>query len=226
MKHIKCLFITLVATLAVCGNAYAQNDPVVIDNLKFKKVTPNEIMRTSQGNFWNRIEVVLVAKENPDQKANNTRWIRNVDVAISLVYKDEKATDKNSLDNLIVMKAKARLFAIEVGKKTPVVFYVPGEAYSIYRIKQDPFAWNIELAVDGTQVKLTKKNLRTMISKNILKSGDPRKAFENYKKVVEAAASTNEGVLMPLPMCPYNVQFYEYGSATGTNPIPTYIKAD
>ncbi len=223
MNSIKRLFFTLLAFFAISSGLYAQDDPVIIDSVKFKKVSSNEIMRTSQGNFWVRIEIMLVAKENPDMKANNTKWIRNIEVGLSMVYKDEKASDKKSLENMVVMKSKARLFAIEVGKKTPVVFYIPGEAYSIYRIKQEPFAWHVELTVGGQKIALSRQNLKTMISRTILKSGDPRKAFDSYTKLIEAAAATNEGVLMSLPECPYNVKYYEYGSGTGSSPIPTYL---
>jgi len=216
------LFSTALALAFLPLAAHAADDPVLIDKILFKQIPSNGITRVSQGSFWNRVEIVLLAKENPDDKANNTKWVRNVEVDLALVYKDEKAADKASAENLVVMKAKARLFALEVGKKTSVVYYIPGEAYSIYRIQKDPFAWSIELSVNGVKTPLSKSNLKTMLSKTILKSSDPKKAYESYKKLVESAAPTNEGVLMPLPQCPFNVQYFEY--MTGGNvPIPTYI---
>ena len=49
------------------------------------------------------------------------------------------------------------------------------------------------------------------------------KVLENYNKLVSKAASANEGVLLPLPDCPFNVQWYEYFKNTNQK-IPTYIK--
>ena len=85
---------------------------------------------------------------------------------------------------------------------------------------QEPFAWKIDLAVGGTPIELTKQNIKTMLSRNIYKTGDPQKAYEGFLKLVEKSAKVNEGVLMALPECPFNVKVYEYGKSYS---IPNYL---
>ena len=198
MKSLKYLF-TLLLFFAVVPLFAQQNkeDPVSVVDVKFKKIQANEI-QCSEGQ-WTRIEVMLLINGNPDENANNQQWVRNIDVGLTLVYKDEKARDKKSLDNLLVMKSKARLFAGKVNAKVPVVFYVPSEAYFVYRLAQDAFAWSIDLTVNGSPIKLSKNNYKKLLSKEISSSNNVVKVLENYNKLVSKAASANEGVLLPLP---------------------------
>ena len=221
MKSLKYLF-TLLLFCAVMPLFAQQNkeDPVSVVDVKFKKIQPSEI-QSSEGQ-WTRIEVMLLINGNPDENANNQQWVRNIDVGLTLVYRDEKARDKKSLDNLLVMKSKARLFACKVNSKVPVVFYVPSEAYFVYRLAQDAFAWSIDLTVNGTPVKLSKHNYKKLLSKEISSSSNVVQVLENYNKLVSKAASANEGVLIPLPDCPFNVQWYEYFKNSNQK-IPTYI---
>ena len=220
MKAIK-TFLLLAFIAFVPSFALANEDPIIIQGIKFTKVTSSEIMKSS--GVWNRIEVQIMAKDNPDDGSKST-WVRNVGVTLTLVYRDEKAVDKKSPESLIVLQAEAKIFAAEIGKKIPIVFYIPWEAYQTYRLGGEPFAWSVELSANGTKVPLSKKNLKTMLSKTILKSNDPKKAYESYNKLVSGAVKANKGVLMPLNECPFNVMYYEYYSKGGNNlPIPTYI---
>jgi len=233
MKSIKYLFtlLLLAAALPLLGQQQSQQkaaasnkpDAVGVNKVDFKKLQPNEI-QSSEGQ-WTRIEVELQILGNPDENANNQQWVRNIDVELTLVYKDEKAKDKKALENMVVMKSKARLFAGKVNSKVPVVFYIPGEAYPIYRIMQEPFAWSVQLSVNGAAIPLTKNNYKSMLSKVLTKSSNLTQVLESYKKLVDKASQTNSGVLIPLPNCPFNVQWYEYFKNTNLK-IPTYIKEE
>ncbi len=211
-------FLALVPTLASAKD----DDPIIISGaIKFDKINASDIMKSS--GTWNKVEVPIQAKFNPDD-GSKSNWVRNVGVTLTLVYQDEKAVDKKSPSSFIVLQAEAKIFAIEVGKKIPVVFYIPWEAYKVYRLSGEAYAWSVELSANGSKIPLTKKNLKTMLSKTILTSSDPRKAYEAYNKLVEGAVKANKGVLMPLNQCPFNVQYYEYYTKGGSNlPIPTYI---
>ena len=221
MKKIKYFCLALVfagASLML----HAKQDCVVIKGMDFKKIQAQAINRA--GGQWTRVEIEIQGTENPDENANNKQWIRDVVLELTLVYKDEKASDKRDPASLIVMKAKAQLFAIQVGKKVPVVFYIPWEAYSLYRIQSDPYMWSIELSAAGVKIPLTKQNVSTMVSKTIMTSSDPRKVWTEYQKLVAEAMKANDGVLMPLNNCPFNVQYYEFEKG-GNLPIPSYIQA-
>lgn len=218
MKSMKRLLITLFAAAMLPLFSFAKSDPVVVSKIDFKKIQQSQI--PSSSGQWTRVEVLLDGKENPDDKSNNAQWIRGVDVALTLVYLDEKAKDKRSPESMIVLKNKARLFAIKVGARTPVVFYIPSEAYHVYRLSKDPFAYSVELTVNGKQIELSKDNIKSLLSKNIVRAGDPKRVYESYQKLVQGAASANESVLMNLQQVPYNVQKYEYENS---REIPTYL---
>ena len=219
MKHVLLSFVAL-AFAATAFAAPSKEDPIIIQHSKLdaKRLQPGAV--PSSSGQWTRIEIPLFAKENPDNKANNQKWIRNVDVDLVLVYKDQMAADKRSLDSLIVLRSKAKLFALEINKKTPVVFYIPSEAYEIYRLAAEPFAWKIEVSINGNPIELTKQNMKTMLSRNIYKNDDPKAVYDSFMKLVEKSAKVNEGVLMSLPECPFNVKLYEYGKSPI---VPNYI---
>jgi len=222
MKAIK-LFFCFCAALLASGAVYAI-DPVSVEKIEFKRIQQQQIALSS--GMWTRVAVILLGNENPDKKASNDKFIRDVEVTLTLVYRDEKAKNKKSPDSLLVFKNKARLFAVKVKDKTPVVFYIPFEAAEIYRIKKDPFAYSIEVSVGGSPIELSKDNMKSMLSSSLIKGTDPKKIYDSYQKFVQGAASANENVLMNLSQVPHNVQMYEYNvNPSQCTYIPTYIKS-
>ena len=224
MKVMKKLFYVL-SVFAFCATAFAQKqDAVSVTKVEFKQVQQGQIMLSA--GEWTRVAIELMGNENQDKKANNDKFIRDVDVTLTLVYRDEMAKNKKSADSLMVFKNKARLFAIKVKEKTVVVFYIPFEAKEIYRLRKDPFAWSIDLSVGGTPIELSKQNYKTLLSKVLCKGSDIKKIYDNYQKFVQSGASANENVLMNLSQAPFNVQEYEYRiNPSQCRYIPTYINA-
>ena len=221
MKSMKRLFIALFAAALLQTSLFAKADPVSVSKIEFKRLQPSDIL-ASPGQ-WTRIMVEVAGNENPDDKSNNEQWVRDVEVALTLVYLDEKAkkSERNKPENMIVLKNKAKLFAVKCNQKVPVVFYIPPEAFPIYRLSKDPFAYSIELSVGGTPVALSRENMRTLLSKNIARSTDVKKVYDSYQKLVQSASAANENVLMTLRDVPLNVQRYEYNKTSGA--IPTYL---
>ena len=76
------------------------------------------------------------------------------------------------------------------------------------------------MSINGTPIELTKQNIKTMLSRNIYKNDDPKAVYESFMKLVEKSAKVNDGVLMSLPECPFNVKLYEYGKS---QLVPNYI---
>jgi len=100
------------------------------------------------------------------------------------------------------------------------MFYIPPEAYNVYRLSKDPFAYSIELTVNGSAIELSKENIKSLLSKSIVKASDPKKVYDSYQKLVSAAAAANENALMNLQQAPYNVQKFEYENSKD---VPTYL---
>lgn len=216
----------LLALFAILPSvSYAQAkkaDLVSVSKVDFKKLQKNDIIRSN--GQWIRVEIVLNAAVDAEKKtSNNALWIRNVSVTLSLMYEDAKDSKKGNREK-IVMQETAKLFAIEANKETPVAFYIPPEAYSVYGItKAEPFAWSIELSVDGVKIPLSKDNYKSLLSRKILASGgNVTKVYDSYMKLVETSVKANKGVLIPVNRAPYQVQMYEVGK-NANMPLPTYI---
>lgn len=223
-------FYLLFAVLGLCplissAQASKNKDLVSVSKIEFKKLQKSEISRTNGS--WIRIEIMLNAISDAQKKtSNNAMWIRNVGVTLTLVYEDNKDKKRGNARQKIVMKESVKIFAVEANKMTPVAFYIPPEAYSIYGIqKAEPFAWSIDLSVDGVKIPLSRDNYKQLLSKKISSSGNVPKIMESYNKLVESAVVANKGVLMSMPNAPFQVQWYELGKVDQQNlPLPTYIK--
>lgn len=190
------------------AQAQKAKDLVVVDSVSFKNLQKADIQGI--GGPVLRMEVDIVAKASFEPKA---KWLRNVEVEVMLAYEDAK-----SGTGYVFLKSRAKLFAAEIHKKTAVVFYVPWEAYQMYRLSGEPKAYKITLFANGSEVKLTRDNLKDRVSSSI----KSQKELDAFEKHVAEAQSLNDGVLRPLNECPANFQRYEFIKAV-TNPIPTYL---
>ncbi len=227
----KYLMFLLCALLPLSMWAAPKKDPVEIKSVKFSKVQRAKILRS--GGDWTRVEVALQAV------GSGSDWFRNVEIGLTLVYQNVKGASVGAVvdakgnvqkdassEKFVVFKSSAKLFALKGGSTRSVVFYIPWEAYDIYRISGDPYAWHVSMVVDGNEVKLSRRNYKSMLSKIILKSSDPAKAFASFKALVDKSSQGNDGVLMALPDCPFNVKRYEYevSSDGGNQPVPSYVR--
>ena len=191
----------------------ASRDPVEVSDIKFSMIKRNDV--AGAGGNMVRCEVVLLSKtgdvENPKSK-----WVRNVEVEIMVAYEDIKGGG-SSKGKYQFMRSKAKIFALEKMKKTSVVFYIPWESYSIYGISGDPYMYKVSLSAGGTDIPLTKDNLKSRISNKITSM----EALNKFEDLIGSSSSLNDGVFKPLNECAYNIQFYEYNSSK--QPVPTYM---
>lgn len=211
--NFKRIFFIFTILLAMLPFAQAQQksakDPVIVEDVHFKNLQKSDI-RGIGGSIL-RVEVDLLAKAAVDPKS---KWLRNVEVEVMLAYEDEK-----SGTGFVFLKSRAKLFALQLAKKTPVVFYVPWEAYQLYRLSGEPYAYQISLFVNGSEVKLTAENLKSRVSLKTIKS---MKDLKEFSEKVADAQSLNEGVLRPLNECPTIFQTYEFDNAKNLA-VPTYL---
>ncbi len=200
-----------------------------------------------------RIEVLLETGLNTNEGASNTKWVRDIEVDLSVIYQDKKGLIKDRKDKeegkggggkgrMLAMKSKARIFGVEAGAiKTPVVFYIPSEVVDVHGIDVDkePFAWHVEVTAGGLPVEINEKNYKNMFGgsgiKKLLKNAKTAaKLLEGYKELVERVSAANDRVLLPLNECPVYIQNREpIDYAKGNNPtgrktgassiIPTYL---
>ena len=219
----KTAFLLSTALLFVCGSLLSapNEDPVIIDNgrngVKFESIQKSQI--SNSGGPVTRITIPLKALTTPEKD----KWVRNVSVELTVVYRDEKAKKKDS--SFLVFKSSAKLFAIKVNQSTPVQFFIPWEAYEIYGLKNAPCAWRINLKVNGEPVEWTKANIDSfffMEPSLMKKTTDLKAAYDAFDELVKRSAGYNENVLVPLPLAPFAIRYYQcYRNPNEVS--PTYI---
>ena len=188
-------------------------DIVLIDGMTFKQVSKNDINGIGGPMLRGQVDV-LVKSIDTSKKGANPNWIRNIEVELIVGFEDKKTKG-----SWVLLDAKAKIFAAQRGKKTPIVFYIPWESYDMYRIAGDPDFFKISLWADGKEFPLDEKNVKTRVSKTITSL----KALTDFEAAATSQAARNRGVLKPLNECATNVQFFEYSSSRVTH--PTYLDA-
>lgn len=223
MKLIKAFIVAFMFAATAQIGAFAKSDPVIIKSCDIKKVQKSDIPGRGQ---WTRAEVVLMGKENPEENPDNKDWIRDVQVTLTLVYAKDKNKDKWDPSNWMAMKSSARLMAVKRNTTASVVFYIPEEAESIYKLRPDMLVFSIiDLSACGVKIELNKNNLKDFLSKEITGKIRNMKQYAKLREDVAKVASSNEGFLIPFNKCPLNVQLFEYGKDKNGQ-IPTYLSTD
>ncbi len=211
------LLLAMIFSTAVAWGQSAKKDPVSIEGVSFSNVQRGTV--AGSGGPVLRVETTVLAKSQPASQARSkSKWVRNVEVEIMLAYEDAKSGGQ-AKGQFVFLRSKAKIFAAKLGQKTPIVFYIPWEAYDAYGIKGEPYAYMVSLSANGESMPLTRANLKDRVSKSI----DSMEALESFKEQVAKASSLNDGVLKPLNECATGIQDYEYGAS---KLIPTYMKAD
>ncbi len=188
-----------------------QKDPVLVESVDFKNV------QIGRANNWIRATVKLRCIDNPDAETNkdlNPDWVRNVELKIVCAYKDEKMGSAAN-PKFVWFSSSATLFAMKRNSASSLTFYIPWEAYNVYRIKDTPYAWLVDLSVNGTNYPLTKNNLKQRCS-----LGTQGKTF--VEKAV-ANLDANKGVMVPYEKAPFYVQYNELNYMDKNGVPPTLV---
>lgn len=194
------------------ATAQSKKDPVEVDAINFKNLQKTEV--AGAGGPLVRCEVVLLPRfDKEDPKA---KWIRNIEVDIMVAYKNTKAK-ASSKSKFVFLHSRAKIFAGKVNSKTPVVFFVPWEAYDVYGLKGEPAFYKVSLFVNGSEVPLTAANLSSRVSKEITS----QEILDKFETEINNASSLNDGVLRPLNECSVNIQNYEFNKSQFS--VPTYL---
>ena len=219
----KTAFLFSTALLFVFTSLFSapKEDAVIIDGgkngVKFETIQKSQL--NNSGGPVTRVQIPLKAMTTADKD----KWIRNVSVELTVVYRDEKAKKKDT--SVLVFNYSANQVSIKVGQTTPVQFFIPWEAYEIYGLKNAPCAWRINLKVSGEPVEWTKSNIDSffyMESSLMKKVTDLKAAYDAFEELVKKSAGYNENVMVPLPLAPFSIRYYQCYRNSG-EVVPTYI---
>lgn len=190
------------ATPAGSGGAAAGGNAaehaVSVKDVKFQQA------KFSGPNSWNRIEVVVDPKANPDPKASNKRWVDKVKVTVTIGYKGEKS---KSAEDWNYYRASATVLTLEVNSPRSIFFYLPGDVVKRDMLRKDPDVYYVELEVAGTTQAIfdAKGQLiadhKGAVSKELYKKAD----FDGCKGFADRGVLNTAGILRPQ----YLVGFYD-----------------
>lgn len=141
---------------------------------------------------WAEIEVELIGGPNLDPGALRPRFNDNIKVILSLGYEVEAGRSKT----FRFFRSEAVVAALEQGRRTKVFFYLPPEIVKRDRLSRQPYAYLVELEVNGRPLRVGPRNVSSNLANNI--------RWNNFKARAAAEGHENEGVLLPI----YSTPFY------------------
>lgn len=166
---------------------------VLVKDVRFTQTRMNGM----SVNPWNRVEVVLDARSNPDPKALNKRWVDRVRVTATLGF-NNKNSPKN-LEEWSFYRASATVLTLEVNSTRSVFFYLPADIVKRDSLRKDPDVYFVELEVAGTPQALFDARgafvaeQKAAVSKLLAE----KPAFENVKGFADRGCLANAGFLRP-----------------------------
>lgn len=191
--------LSLLAAPSLLGQAAPTSAPgavpadrsVVVKDVKFAQTRMNGMAT----NPWNRVEVVVDPKANPDPKALNKRWVDKVKVTATLVF---KITGKPA-EEWNYYRSTATVLTLEVNSPRSVFFYLPGDVVKRDNLRKDPDHFFVEVEVAGTQQTLFDARgtlvgeQKNAVSRTLANKPD----FEGAKGFADRGSMLNAGILRP-----------------------------
>jgi hypothetical protein len=186
---------------------------VIVRDVKFLQVTLG-----GQVNKWNRMQVELEAKNNPDPKAFNKRWLDKVKVTVTQIYK----TSSPKPEDWNYYRSVATVLTLEVGVPRSLLFYLPGDVVKRDRINKEPDFYFVSLEVAGTEEPIfdAKGALIAEQQRAVSRDISQKEKFEKAKDAADRGVSTNSGILRPQYLITYP------DAPVAVPPSPEYIRED
>ena len=177
----------------VATAAAAADKAVFVKEVRFSQTRMNGLAT----NPWNRVEVVLDARSNPDPKSLNKRWVDRIKVTATLGF-NNKNSPKN-LEEWSFYRTSATVLTMEVNSARSAFFYLPGDIVKRDSLRKEPDVYFVELEVAGTpQVLFDARGAfvadqKSAVSKLLMEKA----AFDNVKGFADRGCLANAGFLRP-----------------------------
>jgi hypothetical protein len=168
--------------------AASDDAPVVIRDVKFENAKDD----------WIVAEIKLDAIKNPKEDARDKNYVDNIKVTLTVAFEVQATgVPKNTYD---FYKSELEVVSIKAAEPKYVYFLLPGVIVERDKLKKDPFAWMVELEVDGEKLEPTDDH----ISKSLQKLG-----VQNFLSKANAGISQTENLLMPVYLAPGGIFKYK-----------------
>jgi len=227
MPQFRVLFALLWAMVCTVPAAFAQNatpapgakaekSTVIVRDVKFAQTKLG-----GQMNPWNRMQVELMAGDNPDPKALNKKWVDKVKVTVTAIFKPTSAKDATEFS---YYRSSATVLTMEVNSDRSVYFYLPGDIVKRDRLKMQPDYYYVQLEVGGTEVPLFSEAGRINPDQlaAVHKQFVNKKDFDGARDLADRGAGANAGMLRPQYLVPYAI----FDNLPQGSPSPEFIRED
>ncbi len=164
----------------------AQEEAVSVEGVRFRT---EKIAGVTDD--WAEIEVEIIGGPSLDPGALRPRYNDHIKVILSLGYELEVGRRKS----FRFFRSEAVVAALEQGRRVKVLFYLPPEIVKRDRLSRRPYAYLVELEVNGMPLRVGPGNVSSNLADNI--------RWNNFKARVAAEGSGNDGVLLPIYYTPF-----------------------
>ena len=165
--------------------AQSANDPVAVRRVQF-----NQAGRGTD--TWMQAAITLQGGPNASANARNADFNDLVKVRLMVSFQSPGGGEAA----LTFYRSEATLVSIERGREVMVAFYLPPEVVRRDRLGREPFAWMIELEIDGEVLPGRREHVsRSLNSLDIISS---------FKTRVAAEAPRTDGQMVPVYLTPFH----------------------
>ncbi|MDR2981558.1 MAG: hypothetical protein LBV12_04845 [Puniceicoccales bacterium] len=187
--------------LVFAPSLFAQQKKAVPVEVTYVKFSEADVMGSMLK--MNRMEVRLRALanakliEDPKAVVPNKDWVDRIKVTVNTIYEAPAGPDTKKTDpQFVSYRAAVTIMTMEKNSQGSVFFYLPGEIVKRDRLKKEPYAYIVDIEVDGVAVETTKE----MVSKNV----NTAKLLAQVKEIADRGASDNAGVLRTQNQIPFS----------------------
>jgi len=181
---------------ATAPAAKAEKSTVIVRDVKFAQTKLG-----GQMNPWNRMQVELMAGDNPDPKALNKKWVDKVKVTVTQVYK----TSSKKPEDWNYYRASATVLTIEANQPRSVLFYLPGDIVKRDVLHKEPDYYFVQVEVAGNETPIfdAKGTLIAAQARAVHKDIATKVAFDAAKDAADRGVVNTPGILRPQYLISY-----------------------
>jgi hypothetical protein len=182
---------TLSAQSAKGGEGGASGKGVIlVRDVKFAQVKLG-----GQTYPWNRMQVELMANNNPDPKAASKRWVDKVKVTVTQIYK----TESKKPEDWNYYRAVATVLTLEANQPRSVLFYLPGDIVKRDQLHKEPDYYYVQVEVNGNEEPLfdAKGSLLPEAVRSVHKDLNTKAKFDPAKDAADRGVVNSPGILRP-----------------------------
>jgi hypothetical protein len=182
--------------------AFAELAPVEVDRVSFRTVAED----------WWQATVKLRSHGDPSPNAGAPDFAREVELILSVAFRQETGT-AGERPAFTFYRSTVRLPALEQGGPGRIPFYLPGVVVQRDRLPGRPFAWVVELSVEGEALPVRRGQFGGEIP--------TRESYENFLQRARAEAPPQDGWLRPVYRTPARIV-----ASGGIDPrdIPAFVR--